>query len=102
MRLLQYGGESGIRTHEDLRPTAFRERHFRPLRHLSVGEYSIFVGGLASPLVPLVRGSQTVGALPAYIEHGSKRMLTLSCTCLLPPRSQKSSKQEYWLLCSPH
>src|SRR5712691_7266825 len=52
MRLLQYGGASGIRTHEDLRPTAFRERHFRPLRHLSVGEYSISVGGLASPLIP--------------------------------------------------
>ncbi len=34
-------GESGIRTHEDLRPTAFRERHFRPLRHLSEAEYSI-------------------------------------------------------------
>ena len=29
------GGESGIRTHEGLHPTAFRERHFRPLRHLS-------------------------------------------------------------------
>jgi hypothetical protein len=50
MRLLRGGtteliaprsGESGIRTHEDLRPTAFRERHFRPLRHLSEAEYSI-------------------------------------------------------------
>ena len=30
------GGEGGIRTHEALRPTAFRERHFRPLRHLSI------------------------------------------------------------------
>gem|GEM_PF-3839452 len=28
-------GESGIRTHEGLHLTAFRERHFRPLRHLS-------------------------------------------------------------------
>src|SRR5581483_10937163 len=36
-----HGGESGIRTHEGLHPTAFRERHFRPLRHLSVPEYSI-------------------------------------------------------------
>ena len=25
------GGESGIRTHEGLHPTAFRERHIRPL-----------------------------------------------------------------------
>src|SRR5947209_20115966 len=41
MRLLQVGGESGIRTHEGLHPTAFRERHFRPLRHLSEAEYSI-------------------------------------------------------------
>src|SRR5205823_11708298 len=41
MRLLQHGGESGIRTHEGLNPTAFRERHFRPLRHLSVAQYSI-------------------------------------------------------------
>ena len=40
MRLLR-GGESGIRTHEGLHPTAFRERHFRPLRHLSEAEYSI-------------------------------------------------------------
>ncbi len=29
------GGEGGIRTHEDLRPTAFRERHLQPLGHLS-------------------------------------------------------------------
>src|SRR5438270_7978410 len=44
MRLLQRGGESGIRTHEGLHPTAFRERHFRPLRHLSTAEYSISPG----------------------------------------------------------
>ncbi len=44
MRLLQCGGESGIRTHEGLHPTAFRERHFRPLRHLSTAEYSISPG----------------------------------------------------------
>src|SRR5579859_7329428 len=41
MRLLRDSGESGIRTHEGLHPTAFRERHFRPLRHLSTPEYSI-------------------------------------------------------------
>ena len=34
-------GESGIRTHEGLHLTAFRERHFRPLRHLSTAQYSI-------------------------------------------------------------
>ncbi len=30
-----FGGEGGSRTLEALQPTAFRERHFRPLRHLS-------------------------------------------------------------------
>ncbi len=44
MRLLQRGGESGIRTHEGLHPTAFRERHFRPLRHLSTAQYSTSPG----------------------------------------------------------
>ena len=44
MRLLRDSGESGIRTHEGLHPTAFRERHFRPLRHLSTAEYSISPG----------------------------------------------------------
>ncbi len=50
MRLLQHSGESGIRTHEGLHPTAFRERHFRPLRHLSRAEYSISRCYLASTI----------------------------------------------------
>ena len=32
---LLFGGEGGIRTHEALLPTAFRERHHKPLGHLS-------------------------------------------------------------------
>src|SRR6266700_3387088 len=43
-------GGGGIRTHEGLHPTAFRERHFRPLRHLSRAEYSISRCYLASTI----------------------------------------------------
>ena len=41
------GGEGEIRTHEAFRPTAFRERHLQPLRHLSKICFANF--GEASP-----------------------------------------------------
>ena len=38
----EYGGEGGIRTHDPLRDTAFRERRLKPLGHLSLILFCIY------------------------------------------------------------